>query len=344
MFLLDILPRRYTALLNKLKLLTSKLQRTASSIAFIEQSLFHGVIPTFVKVKGQFLNERDRWKSSEIILKSQLRKDKNLLSRLIKEHGNYRQITNSVLLYKLLNNFVLTTFRKENTFQLSTKNRKLRNLRPKQSSYNSSKVPIINLSSVQSIDISPFEYGLKQCFADKNKYIKKDITVEFEHLCSSVDKDISPDDKENFHEFLRSATNTFTQTVFRTKDNAYNLLKRLKTNKDIILLSGDKDSSVVILGTECYKEKINRLINDGISKGVYVIEENDNTLTELKLFHNFIYRNFKKHEKYKETRPSSSQSARLFTTAKTHKFTDTKQININNLKLRPIIDQTGTHL
>ena len=38
------------------------------------------------------------------------------------------------------------------------------------------------------------------------------------------------------------------------------------------------------------------------------------------------------------------QPAKLFATAKTHKFTDTKQMNINNLKLRPIIDQTGTHL
>ena len=47
-------------------------------------------------------------------------------------------------------------------------------------------------------------------------------------------------------------------------------------------------------------KKINRLINDGISKGVYVIEENDNTLTELKSFQNFIYRNFEKYEKYKE--------------------------------------------
>ena len=178
MFLLDILPRRYTALLNKLKLLTSKLQRTASSIAFIEQSLFHGVRPTFVKVKGQFLNERDRWKSSEIILKSQLHKHKKLLSRLMQEHGNYRQIASSVLLYKLLNNFVLKTLRKENTFQLSTKTKKLCNLRRKQSSYNSSKVPIINLSSVQSIDISPLEHGLRQCFVDKNKYIKKDIAVE----------------------------------------------------------------------------------------------------------------------------------------------------------------------
>ena len=74
--------------------------------------------------------------------------------------------------------------------QWSRKNKKLRNPRPNQSSYNYSKVPIINWSSVQSIDISPLEHGLKQCFIDKNKYIKKDIAVEFETLCSSVDKDI----------------------------------------------------------------------------------------------------------------------------------------------------------
>ena len=217
-----------------MKSLTSKLQRTASSIAFIEQSLFYGVIPTFAKVKGQFLNERDRWKSSEIILKSQLHKHKKLLSRLIEQHGNYRQITNSVLLYKLLSNFVLKTLRKENTFRLSTKNKKLRNLRPKQSSYNSSKVTIINLSSVQWTDISPLEHALKQCFVDKNKYIKKDIAVEFETLRCSVEKDISPDDEENFHEFLRSATHTFTQKIYRTKDSTYNMLKPFQRNKDIV--------------------------------------------------------------------------------------------------------------
>ena len=41
---------------------------------------------------------------------------------------------------------------------------------------------------------------------------------------------------------------------------------------------------MVILDQIFYKEKINRLINDGISKGVYVIEENDNTLAGLKSF------------------------------------------------------------
>ena len=91
-----------------------------------------------------------------------------------------------------------------------------------------------------------------------------------------------------------------------------------------------------------YEEKINRIINYGKSKGVYVIKEKDNTLAELKSFESFIYRNFKKHEKYKEIRPTSSQPARLVANTTTHKFTDIKQININNLKLRPIIEQTST--
>ena len=46
------------------------------------------------------------------------------------------------------------------------------------------------------------------------------------------------------------------------------------------------------------------LINDGIIKEVYVTEENDNTLAEWKSFQNFISRNLKKHEKYKEIRPN----------------------------------------
>ena len=61
---------------------------------------------------------------------------------------------------------------------------------------------------MQSIDISPFEHGFKQCFADRNKYIKKYIVAEFESLYSSVDKATSPDEKENFHELLMAATNT----------------------------------------------------------------------------------------------------------------------------------------
>ena len=188
------------------------------------------------------------------------------------------------------------------------------------------------------------EHGLKQRFEDKNKYINKDNAVEFETHCSSVDKNISPDDKENFHDFLRSAKNTFTQKVYSTKDNTYNLLRPLQIDKDIVLPSGHRDFSVVILDITCCKEKINRLINDVINKGVYVIEENGNAITELKFFQNFIYRNFNKREEYKKMGPTSSQPAKLFATSKIHEFTVSKQIDINDLKLCPIIEQTGTYL
>ena len=109
---------------------------------------------------------------------------------------------------------------------------------------------------MQSIDILLLEHGLKECIVDKNKYIKKDIVVEFEIFYSSIDKDILLDDKEIFHEFLRSAKNTFTQNVYETKENTYNLFKPLLRNKDIVLFSSDKDSSVVTFNKVFYKEKI----------------------------------------------------------------------------------------
>ena len=49
-----------------------------------------------------------------------------------------------------------------------------------------------------------------------------------------------------------------------------------------------------------------------------------------------------KHEKYNSLYPSSHQPARLFASAKTHKFNSYDEITIENLKLRPIIDQSGT--
>ena len=45
-----------------------------------------------------------------------------------------------------------------------------------------------------------------------------------------------------------------------------------------------------------------------------------------------------------EIRTTSTQPARLSATAKTHKLTNTKKKYLNNLKLLPIINQTGTHL
>ena len=43
-------------------------------------------------------------------------------------------------------------------------------------------------------------------------------------------------------------------------------------------------------------------------------------------------------------RPTTSQPFRFFATTKMHKFTDIKQVNINDLKLCAIVDQNDTDL
>ena len=83
------------------------------------------------------------------------------------------------------------------------------------------------------------------------------------------------------------------------------------------------------------------MIDDGIKNKIYE-ETTDNTLKDLKNFQDFLYRNFKDYENYDEMRPVSNQPARLYDTAKTHKFENVKDITPQNLKCRPIIDQTGT--
>ena len=42
--------------------------------------------------------------------------------------------------------------------------------------------------------------------------------------------------------------------------------------------------------------------------------------------------------------PVSNRPAWFFVTAKTHKFKSLEEINVDQLKLRPIIDQTGTYI
>ena len=43
-------------------------------------------------------------------------------------------------------------------------------------------------------------------------------------------------------------------------------------------------------------------------------------------------------------RPISNQSSCFFASAKTHKFDTIEEINVKDLKLRPIIDQTRTYI
>ena len=84
--------------------------------------------------------------------------------------------------------------------QLKTKNNKII-VRTKHAN-KTSQVPVKNLSDY-GIDTSSLKYGLNYSFIDKNKFIKRDLAVEFESLVTTVDELVTPEQKEKFHEFIR---------------------------------------------------------------------------------------------------------------------------------------------
>ena len=88
-------------------------------------------------------------------------------------------------------------------------------------------------------------------------------------------------------------------------------------------------------------KKVEEMINEGIEQGKYE-ETEDNILKELESFQSFLDCHFKDTSYYKQMLASSHQPARFFASAKTHKFDNLSDINVTNLKLWPIIDQTGT--
>ena len=139
------------------------------------------------------------------------------------------------------------------------------------------------------------------------------------------------------------ALRIFTKNIYPTKDYTYKNLKNLIENKDLVVISGDKDSCVIILKRGEYDKKSQGLIDEGITNGIYAPTV-DTILNDLKKFQDFLSRNFKgKFDRYKDMRPVSNQPGRLYATAKTHKFSSLDEITIEKLKFRPIISQFGTY-
>ena len=108
------------------------------------------------------------------------------------------------------------------------------------------------------------------------------------------------------------------------------------------MVSGDKQSCVVLIYKTDYQDKLQKMVDDGTKNGIYKVAE-DNTLKDLELFKSFLYRNFRKYEHYDETPPKFNQPGQLYGTAKKHKFDNIDEITIDDLKFRPIIAQTGTY-
>ena len=103
-----------------------------------------------------------------------------------------------------------------------------------------------------------------------------------ETISNSPTKCVEGNKVEDFHEFLRAYTDIFTKNIYATKDFTYNNLKNIINKDKLAIVSGDKDSCVVIMTREDYNDMLEVMLNDGISKSIYARTENT-TLRDLKL-------------------------------------------------------------
>ena len=312
---------------------TSKLQRTAGNLGFISKCLQRRLTPTFAKVSGAFKQESHRYAAVKKILYANHQEQQlklrlhtamcyKLKYEIINKYGRGA--------YKFMARLIDQQLSTERRNSLKTKNKKINHLLAKG---NRSRrdgeycVPIINLT-------------------DQSKYVKVNLATEFESLVHRVGNTVEQEELEDFHHFLRTSTNIFTKNIYNTPDNTWKSLRGLSENPNITVLRGDKDSTVVIIPREVYISKLETMIEEGISQGKYETTT-DCTLSDLKSFQDFLYRNFSKNPSttldHTQIRPVSNQPARLYATAKTHKFEDHKLITTENLKLRPIISTCGTY-
>ena len=128
------------------------------------------------------------------------------------------------------------------------------------------KIPVVNLST-ENLDIEPLRYGLHHSYFDKTTYVKKNCATELESLSIILDKYINPSSEENFHEYLRVATNIVTKNIYNDHDNTFKSLANLRKNENIIVLSAVKESCTVIINRTDYVNKVSKMIDEGIASG-----------------------------------------------------------------------------
>ena len=82
-------------------------------------------------------------------------------------------------------------------------------------------------------------------------------------------------------------TDIFTKHIYATKYFSYKNLKKIIKDENVAILSGDKDSSIVIMQKDDYSHKLQQMIDEEIKNGIYKPTE-DNILNDLRKFQDFL--------------------------------------------------------
>ena len=77
----------------------------------------------------------------------------------------------------------------------------------------------------------------------------KNLAANFESFADKITENLDSHKGEEFHEFLRAYVDIFTKNAHATTDYTNKHLKRIIKDPNLVVVSGDKESCVVIMNT-----------------------------------------------------------------------------------------------
>ena len=328
--------------LRKLEKLYIKLDKATLDINFLNNCKKFGVIPKFLYFNLPYTNNNDAKAIRRRLLRSALRK-RNKEKRSIKN-----DLDNHVIeMRKLLTGFEWYTLyksiqknvEKKRTKIIETHEKKLVNLTHNKILPFQHEDIITNLSSYQLTEeeLGLLKFGLSHAIPPL-KLNRTDIFMTFDMINRFLRDELVENGNVNAMKAdLSHLANSYYSSYKPTKNTLkkHGILKRLKNNRNIVIMTPDKGNGVVVMDRTTYNQRMYELMNDDtkfrkLSKDPTMLREGQLQRFLRKIQKN---KNFFTKTDYDSIYPVGSQPSRLYGLPKLHKVKSASDIP----PFRPIV-------
>ena len=338
--------------LRKLEKLCCKLKKSELDVTFLKNCQNFQVFPKFLAFNIPHSNSRENRVIRKRLLRNALHKrlseSKQSSRNLENEKSRIREMVSGLDWY-ILSKAIKKNEQKFIEKQILQHEKKLRNLTKNMSLPFKSHEIMNNLSNYRLArdEEELLKFGLNYGIPPL-KISQTDIFTSFELLNSFLtsnlkDQHFSAPLLAELSHIAHSYSSSYRPSTQVLKK--HRILKKLKANKDIIILKPDKGNSVVILNRNDYINKMSELLSDTEKfkrvNAVHGTSGKDITIYREGQLQRYLYslKKFFPKDIYKEIYPTGSVPSRLYGLPKMHKISESTPFP----PLRPIVSSVGAY-
>ena len=333
--------------LRKLEKLHIKRNKSQLGINFLINCKTFGIFPKFIYVNIRNIDEYDT-----LCLKKKLRN--NAIHKRIRERNDFdKKIRNiettirsklNTIDWLIIKKLLVRNIKKSEQSIVTTHEKKLRNLTKNRSNPFTHEEVVKNISSKNLAleELNILKFGLNHSLPPL-KLRKTNVFVSFEMIHRFLREDLKNNtDKPVLKAQLSHLANSYIHNYqpSRSTLTKHRILKKLRNDKEIVILRPDKGSGVVVLNLRDYEKSIKNLIND---KTKFKELSEDVTIKRESKLQRFLRtlknNNYLDDVEYEKIYPSGSCPAKIYGSPKMHKPFDSNSFP----NFRPIVSSIGTY-